>query len=768
MPVQLGVNVQVGANAKAGEFRAQVSDALNKAGADHARQTLLNLSHYIGGPDRVRQGSIRIVNTTNNNGLDFRYKSFGWGQQYRKERTAEALVALLATAGVRNAQSLVDQMVRAQGADGKVQARHLARLFQNEDVRAALHHSPSDRGSGDQQLLPPPGPQSSGALLQQPVKAGNSAPRLESQPPVGQNPAPKAVIEPQPQPPVQVANQKQDQAVAQQPIQRSPEELRRAAATKFISARSKLLTSQDVFGVGCIRNLVNPGFFEATLQNTGQRAHYRDFSKYPIHLAPGAQVMDLDYAEFNRDYPGAPDEFRPPNYALVRNPQAPGDQALDFHCVDLSALPENLRNSPLEIWGTITETGVLDNMAHVKAQAMAAAVAKNMGGVPAKAASGLAPQQRANSDLTREVVQSLEGQLGLINDGQKVGEGGFGAVFPAQFEGKAVMLKLLIDPRHRDRVKPEKMDGERAGPDDCKLSEAYAVYLDKAKDSKWQKPNVLTPTHYVVRHDEPAGPRYEAIAAADIKRRARDRQLAPDGLKCVGIVMPRAPGTNLADKLSQGALTDAEFRQLARSGLNTARALNTRGWVHRDLKPVNMNLDAQGAHVFDTGLGYKFKKTPAQRAEANGLPNRQGRRAVLPPLFRAGQPGTPGYLHPAAVARGIAIGTQIDLHAWSMIFMQSRFPALAPGINIAEHDDAHRGAISYGELDAALDKVIRNGGPAAAQAQQFKAERLQPGTASHFISECLRLADQVSPLEWADRANSDKHLADLLSHPAIQ
>jgi hypothetical protein len=478
--------------------------------------------------------------------------------------------------------------------------------------------------------------------------------------------------------------------------------------------------------------------------------------------------MDSDYEEFNRDYPNAPDEFRPPTYALVRNPEAPDDQILNFHCVDLNALPDHLQNSPLEVWGTITETGVLDDRAQIKAQALAAAVAKNPIGVPAQAAQRVAPQRPPRADLTSVVIKSMEDQLGLGKDGQKVGQGGFGAVFPAQFEGKPVVLKLLIDPHHDDRVKPEKMDGQRAGPDDFKFSEAYATYLDKAPNSNWQKPNVITPTHYVVMHDEPAGPRYEAITAADIKRRARDTQTAPNGLNCVGIVMPRAPGINLAQRLAQGPLADAEFRQLARSGLDTARALNKRGWVHRDLKPANMNLDAQGAHVFDTGLGYKFKKTAAQRAQQNGLPGNARRQAILPPLFRVAQPGTPGYLHPGSVVSGTAVGTQIDLHAWAMIFMKSKFPALKPGFNIAEDNQQQRGALSYAELDASLDQVIQNGGSAAAQAQQFKAERRQPGTASHFISECLRLADEIPARDWADRTVSDNYMQVLLAHPAIR
>ena len=732
MPVQLGLNVQRGAGAP--DFGSAIGASVANAGEARAKKTLAELQRYIRTPNGgSRAGYIRIVNTTNNDALSFRYKSGGWSQQYRKDRTADALVALLDTAGVHDARSIVDELFMDKGRYGRVDANRLSALFANEAVRSALEPpanplSPSEQHPAGDVVYSQPG----GVVQAQPSPATG----VNQQPvaPIQDNDPAKVPARPEP----------------------SPADLARQARDKFEKVLQPL--SLKLFAsAGLAREFVrgSPTFFRGTVAESGRRAEFRNLSDHPVTLAPGESFSELGYEDFNRENPNLPDEFKPPTYAFVRRPEASGEEALAFHCVNLNALPDEFQNTPLQVWATVTE-GEVDPQAKPRAAAIAQ-VEANKAVMQPRAPAG----QRKPADL----IAALKDQLGLEQDGQMVGKGGFGAVFPAQYGGGPVMLKLLIQ---KDQMKPEIIDGQRAGPDEAKLSEAYAAYLDKSRDAQWQKPNVVTPTHYLVEHDDPAGPRYEAIPAANIKQRARNREDAPDGLKCVGLIMPRAPGDNLSEKLKNGPLTDAEFRSLAKSGLTTARALNARGWVHRDLKPANMNLDDHGTHVFDTGLGYKFKKTAQQRQQAEGrsVPQRRNGAFMKPPLFRGPQPGTMGYMHPAS---GTGIGTQIDLHAWALIFLESRFPALRPGYTIADSDAIGiQGTLGYGELRPTLDQLQRQGGDVAVQAANFKAEMARDGTAAHFIAECLRYADSISATEWADRQKSDKWLAELQQHPAIR
>ena len=80
MPVQLGLNVQRGAGAP--DFGFAIGTSVANAGEARAKSTLAELQRYIRTPNGgSRAGYIRIVNTTNNDALSFRYKSGGWSQQ---------------------------------------------------------------------------------------------------------------------------------------------------------------------------------------------------------------------------------------------------------------------------------------------------------------------------------------------------------------------------------------------------------------------------------------------------------------------------------------------------------------------------------------------------------------------------------------------------------------------------------------------------------------------------------------------------------------
>ena len=111
------------------------------------------------------------------------------------------------------------------------------------------------------------------------------------------------------------------------------------------------------------------------------------------------------------------------------------------------------------------------------------------------------------------------------------------------------------------------------------------------------------------------------------------------------IVMERLPGRTLHDELREGPLSEARARQVIAQVLRALHAAHSAGVVHRDVKPANILLTANGdAKVADFGI--------AKVAESNDL---TATGLLL---------GTPSYLapecvtgHPATVASDIyAVG----------------------------------------------------------------------------------------------------------------
>jgi len=121
------------------------------------------------------------------------------------------------------------------------------------------------------------------------------------------------------------------------------------------------------------------------------------------------------------------------------------------------------------------------------------------------------------------------------------------------------------------------------------------------------------------------------------------------------MVFEYVPGGTLAERLRGGRVLPArDAVELMLQVLDGLQAAHDAGVVHRDLKPTNILLDAQGrARVMDFGIAARVAK--AGEAPVSGRPE---------PIV-----GTPGYLSPEA-ARGEAPSPLMDVFAAAVLLAE--------------------------------------------------------------------------------------------------
>jgi serine/threonine protein kinase len=185
------------------------------------------------------------------------------------------------------------------------------------------------------------------------------------------------------------------------------------------------------------------------------------------------------------------------------------------------------------------------------------------------------------------------------------------------------------------------------------------------------------------------------------------------------IVMERLPGETLADRIGAGPADDVEaVRTLAIEVLGALGAAHAAGLVHRDVKPANILLAADGrAKVADFGIAKSVQETPTGDLTATGQVF--GTPAYLAPERLDGAPATPqadlwslGVVlyevltgdrpfvgeTPLAMARAAAAGTHRPLAE----ARPGTDPALADAVERALHPDPSARFASAAEMAAAL------------------------------------------------------------------
>lgn len=184
--------------------------------------------------------------------------------------------------------------------------------------------------------------------------------------------------------------------------------------------------------------------------------------------------------------------------------------------------------------------------------------------------------------------------------------------------------------------------------------------------------------HPSLESDAPAVERFEAEAAAG-------RATVHPGLVHVihsgrdergwYLVMPFVPGRNLREALREmGPLPEPLVRSIARQISGGLSALHAAGYLHGDIKPENIRLDAEGnAVLLDLGFARRAQDAfRAGRAETiDGL-----RTQPMDPRFeprggdpRGGRPGSLPYLAPEQ-ALGEAGTTSSDVFALGVVLFE--------------------------------------------------------------------------------------------------
>lgn len=244
--------------------------------------------------------------------------------------------------------------------------------------------------------------------------------------------------------------------------------------------------------------------------------------------------------------------------------------------------------------------------------------------------------------------------------------------------------------------------------------------------------------------------------SADLLRFVREQSvkidhphvLAPYGWAAedehVVIAMALCDGGTLDNALQDhGALSDAVIQEILRQLIAALQFVHSEGWIHRDVKPANLMLDATGTAV------------PLARLADFGIAT-QGEEARLTRLGTI--VGTPGYIAPELM-RGAEPDPSQDLFAAGVVAMRMVRPDVARGTTPTPEDayaafgeDSLLGAEVAALLDP--DPQVRYDGAMSLQ-ERLTAEPCalgSPRPATTRDGENLEIFQTLDPLPqaWQD------------------
>lgn len=745
MPVQLNIRTQTGATLDTSTFGNALKNQL--ASVD-GRAKISELRTYVDG--KTDNAQIRVVNTTKNKDLALRVKSWGHGTAYRQERTAETLKQLLSRAGVSHAVAsrVVDDVLKPGGNHRIATAGLIKTILNDPEVIFALASQP--------------------ALAEEP------------------------------QSPIQVGAAHID-AGPVNPLEK-------------IRGEFKNTKTLDTVQSNIQRGVASTVFKHAS----GGEAEFRHLAKDDVMVAPlkGRIVGEEElYLDFNRHNPNIQQQEGPPDKYLLQElvdgqaqgpvlfssrkdlleqPQYQQKQFKVIATIKLKEAPQELQANALQqpeiiekalmqpdlIEPDLIEPVLIEpDLAGPYPQQPASVQASPI--QPSKVPYTISINSRVPFDQAMDKFLSSQG----LKTGKVLGEGAFGVVKLAGVDrgDESFVAKYFTD---GGKSKPVKLSLSR---DVNQMNEAYAAYLVKTKDEGWQPPKVVAPTHYIVGRPNPINRKatdFQLVPIEELKATIRENAKRPKSqdLTCYGLVMAKAPGEEVGKQLNDLSTNVGARAQMAKSGLESLRSLNQRGFIHRDIKPANLLFDGKDVSFIDTGMLFKVQKTAADQESTSGtIPKsdaEQLRTRKLPTKIA----GTPKYIHPN-ILKNHAVGTQADLHAFGLVLLNAEAPLVFNSLYsrlFANPDDFRTMPITPQHIRFRIDRLIEMTKANTTNetlvtlnqsAKELKQNIDNPNHPAHLAMLCLTKAATTQPgfsaANWANRKFSDSQFQELLEHPAL-
>ena len=515
----------------------------------------------------------------------------------------------------------------------------------------------------------------------------------------------------------------------------------------------------------------------------GGKVEYRDLSHFKVFVRIKKDRVTGEaglYDEFNDQFPNASKKHASPRIYLLQ--EVKNDQAQGPH---LLVPRDELISNPAFF---TKEFKVLATVVPAPGEDVDLAAAKAPGAVVQKELAQYevgATHEVDQYDTTQKLDDFLAAQ-GLVT-GHKLGSGTYGTVKNLSPD------KATESPTHAVKYFTAK-DSAILKPIDLKAvrgtgnnSEGYAAYLVKSSDPLWKQPHVIAPSHYLVgspNRKKQGTNELQLIPIDQLKSAIRsNKEKGRAELKCYGLIMEKAAGQDIFNLISKNKLSPHQRKAAARSGLQTLRAFNQRGFVHRDVKPENLMFDGTDVSFIDTGTLFKIRKTNADMPNPDGVMDPSTANELRIKQLPTSNVGTTVYMHQELRRGKRYIGTQADLHAFGLVILQMEAPLVFNAIYkeqlqpMEKNKKSHLMPYDPSLFRQRLDKVIET-----AQANQLfetldEANALQANIAdkSHLANlglQCLEKADTGLPgfsaASWADRQFSDDQYVQLLSHPALR
>jgi len=149
-------------------------------------------------------------------------------------------------------------------------------------------------------------------------------------------------------------------------------------------------------------------------------------------------------------------------------------------------------------------------------------------------------------------------KLAKIETVKELGSGSFGRAYLVSIDGKPSVLKELGE--------PQSLTLERS----TRPNEAMGSYLTSKNHPRYleNKVNIAQPTSYMISVKKEGKREYQMVDPHTMRSLVKEAKRTGSGVRCHGIVMPKAEGKEMLELVHEGTLTKQEKKQFVQGTLN--------------------------------------------------------------------------------------------------------------------------------------------------------------------------------------------------------